>query len=96
MAQTNDSAARSDALVLSGARHVPEQSRTVEHAGPQGSRRTVVIIQKSTEWLVTANSTDTPWRRRTVDEFVPKPMVIAIAVVVLDKRGQRASEVAWA
>ena len=41
-----------------------------------------MVIEEATESLETANPTDAPRRRRTVDEFMPEPLVIALAVVV--------------
>ncbi len=43
----------------------------------------VVIVEESAEVLATANPTHALRRRRTVDEFVPEPLVIALALVVL-------------
>ena len=61
-------------------RNVPEPGRIVRSAVSMNSGRSIVLIQESTETLATANLTHALRRRRTVDEFVPEPLVIALAM----------------
>lgn len=73
------------------ARNVPEPSRIRPVGRHDDSRRSVVIIEESTKTLATANPTHALRRRRTVDEFVPEPLVIALAMIVLHELGEGSS-----
>jgi hypothetical protein len=52
------------------------------------SRRSAVVIEDSTKTLASSNPTHTLRRRRTVDEFIPEPLVIALAMIVLHELGE--------
>ena len=72
-------------------RNVPEPSRIRPAGRHDDSRRAVVIIEESTKTLATANPTHALRRRRPVDEFVPEPLVIALAMIVLHELGEGSS-----
>jgi hypothetical protein len=53
------------------------------------SRRACVIIEKPAKTLPPTNTAATLHRARAIDQFVIKPLVIALTVVVLDELRNR-------
>ena len=63
---------------------------------PSGSRCSGVEIQQPTETLVPPHSSDTPFRRLAVNQFVVQPLMIPLAMVVGDEFRDRSSMMALA
>lgn len=60
-------------------------------------RRATVIIEEPTEPRTSANAADISFPYGgTLDQFVLKPLVIALTVVVLDVFGHRSAEMTFA
>ena len=62
---------------------------------PTGSRCSGVVVQQSTETLVSTHSTDMP-RRLAVNQFVGQPLMIPLAMVVGDEFRDRSSMMTFA
>ena len=48
-------------------------------------------MEESTKTLATTNRTNALRRKLTVDEFIPEPLVIALAMIVLHELGEGSS-----
>ena len=62
---------------------------------PSGSRCSGVVVQQPTETLVSTYSTDTPFRRLALDQFVVQPLMIPLAMVVGDEFRDRSRVMAF-
>jgi hypothetical protein len=61
-------------------RFIKVSQNTAERSGrsPRGSPRAVIVIEESTETLVTTNPTHAARRRRPIDERIANALVIAL------------------
>ena len=63
------------------------------HLGPVGLRRPIVITEETTDPLAAPHAAALRLNVHAVDQFVAKPLVVALAMVTDREVGERAPEV---